>query len=146
MPKCKIKNPTKKGRIFYYPVKTKEYKAVFCSWHYRNLFGGIGLSYDFTDCRRKCNLYRLKDITAVSPAPTADNKTFTSLFNGNQLQSLDILFNVGPLKNMAGIVQSPFQFFSQDQRQKAAEHVAPDILIALMVYRSGFNYRCPHMT
>jgi len=100
---------------------------------------GVAFSGDLTDRWRKSYFHYLKDLAAVSLALTADGKTVTSLFNGNQLQGLEILFDVGPLKYMAGILQASFQFFSQDQRQKAAEHVAPDVLIALMVYRSGFK-------
>jgi hypothetical protein len=42
---------------------------------------------------------------------------------------------------MTNIVKVPFQLFSQDQRQKAAEYVAPDVLITLMVYRPGLKQR-----
>jgi hypothetical protein len=42
---------------------------------------------------------------------------------------------------VAGIVQAPLQFLAQDQGQEAAEHVAPDVLIALVEYRPGFKQR-----
>ena len=72
--------------------------------------------------------------------PAATRKTGSIIFYGI-LQRFQILLNVGPLKLMAGIVQTPFQLFSQDQRQKAAKHVAPDIFITLMVYRPGLYQR-----
>ena len=59
--------------------------------------------------------------------------------NGDCLQCLEILLDVGPLEYMTGMVQAPFEFFSQDQGQKAAKHMAPDVLVALMAHRTGLK-------
>jgi hypothetical protein len=40
---------------------------------------------------------------------------------------------------MARIVQASFEFLAKHQRHKAAKHMAPDVLITLMVFRSGLK-------
>ncbi len=87
--------------------------------------GPLVVSCNFTDRRRQCNLYGLKDLSGISLALCTDSKAFISFFNSNQLKDFGVLFDVGLFKHMTGIVEAPFQFFSQDQRLKAAKHVAP---------------------
>jgi len=99
------------------------------------------LSSDLADSRRQGDTDRLKDLTAVSAACGANGKALALFFHGDGLQSLEILFDVRPLKHVAGVVQAPFQFLAQDQSQEAAEHVAPDVLITLVEYRPGFWLR-----
>ena len=73
-------------------------------------------------------------IVAVSLALGSNGEAFFIFFNGDRLQGSKIPLDVGPLEYMTGMVQAPLQFFSQDQDQKAAEHVAPDVLVALVVF------------
>jgi len=48
------------------------------------------------------------------------------------LQGPKILLDIGPLENVAGFFQSAVQLFSEQQRQKAAEHISSDGLIPLV--------------
>ena len=61
------------------------------------------------------------------------------VFDNCLLKSLEILFDVCPLKYMTGIVQAPFQFFPKNERQEAAKYMAPDVLVTLVVYGPGFQ-------
>jgi len=92
------------------------------------------LSCNLADCRRQYYSDRLKDLAAVSLALGPNGEAFFIFFDGDRLQGSKIPLDVGPLEYMTGMVQAPLQFFSQDQGQKAAEHVAPDVLVALVVF------------
>ena len=55
------------------------------------------------------------------------------------MKGFQVLFDIGPLETMARLVKKALQLFSQDQSQKATEHVAPNGFIPLMKHRSGFQ-------
>jgi len=51
------------------------------------------------------------------------------------LQSLETLFDVTALKVMGNFLKPSVRFFSQHRSQKAADYLASDVLIALVIYR-----------
>jgi hypothetical protein len=61
--------------------------------------------YSDTDC--------LKNFTTNALALTSDRKTVSIFFDGYLLKRFKVLFDIGPLKYMAGRVQTTFKLFSQ---------------------------------
>jgi hypothetical protein len=81
----------------------------------------------------------LEDLAAVSLTFTADSKPFAVLLDDDLLERLEILLDMQPLESVTGRGQTLVQLLSQHQRQKAAKHVAGDVGIVLVVYRTGFQ-------
>jgi hypothetical protein len=69
-----------------------------------------------------------------------NDKVFAVFSDFSQLQDLQILFDIGPFKNMTGIAQTLFKCFSENQRKEAAKNMAPNVFIALMVNRPCLKY------
>jgi hypothetical protein len=65
-------------------------------------------------------------------ASASDQKSFAILFDGHLLQRFEILFDLVPFEVMAVCFQTTIEFFTKNQSQKTAEHVAPDCIVALV--------------
>ena len=55
------------------------------------------------------------------------------------LKGFEVLPDVSPFKGKAGAIQTLIEFFSEDQCQEAAKHMASNGSIALMVNRTCFE-------
>jgi hypothetical protein len=65
--------------------------------------------------------------------------TPTALKTLPQVPKHSVLRVRGPLKITAGFLKRPVQFFPQYQGQETTEHMPPDVLILLVIHRSGLQ-------
>jgi hypothetical protein len=72
---------------------------------------------------------------------SSQGKAFAVFFDRYRLQGLEILFDVSPLKALAGCLQTPIKFLAKDESQKAAKNMTPDGSVMVMVNRASFKKR-----
>jgi hypothetical protein len=83
----------------------------------------------------------LKDLTAGPFAFTSDSQGLAILFYDDLLKRFQVLFDVRPFQTVAPLIKTSIQFFLQNKGKKAAEHMAPNGLVTLMVNGARFQNR-----
>ena len=96
---------------------------------------------DLTHGRRHSNPDSLKHLAAGSLALGADGEALAVFIEGDLLQGFEVLLDVRPLEVVARSFEAPVQLLFEDQREKAAKHMAADGLIALVKDRPGLDER-----
>jgi hypothetical protein len=95
-------------------------------WHYLSLlFLATVWGLHFTNGWRNRNADGLENLATGAQTLAANGEAPVVFFDHRLLQGVKILLDVGPLENVAGFFQSAVQLFSEQQRQKAAEHMSP---------------------
>jgi hypothetical protein len=90
---------------------------------------------------RDSNPHSLKHLAADSLALGADGRPLAFFLDGNLLQGFEIPLDVRPLKTIAGGLDTPVQFLFEDKDEKAAEHMAANGLVPLVIDRAGLKDR-----
>lgn len=118
------------------------YMYTYHPWHYISPFFAAAISGpDLTDGRRQTHADSLEDFAAGPLALTPYGYPFAIFYDHGLLKGFEILFDVRPFEVMPGGVQPAVELLFENQGQKAAEHMAANRVIPLMIDRPCFKNR-----